>query len=180
MALSDCAILSGITNDCDTGRGGLKTVYFCPLSDKTSSTVITSASGAITNVATFLSTGKKFWTFQLKQNTSNYAQVIKASNRDGTFYVEQTLNVKFTKFSAFNSYVLKALFLQPQMVIAERQDGTLILLGETNGMNGQDSNQPGGVAMADFNGYDFTFKAEEPNMANTLTSSLRDLLIVNA
>jgi len=180
MALSDCAILSGYTKDCADGRGGIKTVYFCPLSDKTSSTVITSASGAVTNVATCLATGKKFWTFQLNQNTSNYVQTIKPNNPNGTYYVEQTLGVKFPKFSAFNSYVFKALFLQPVMCIAERQDGTLILLGETNGMNAQDSTQMSGTAMADFAGYDFVFKAEEPNMANTVTTALRDLLIVNA
>jgi len=180
MALSDCAILSGYTKDCADSRGGVKVVYLCPLNDKTSSTVITSASGAVTNVATFLSTGKKFFTFQLNQNTSNYVQTLKPNNPNGSFYVEQTLSVKFPKFSAFNSYVFKALALQPMMVIAERQDGTIVLLGETNGMNMQDSTQGSGTAMADFAGYDFVFKAEEPNMANTVTGALVALLTVNA
>lgn len=171
-----CNILSGYTNTCRDSIGGIKTIYITELSNKASATVITSTSGNITNVASFLSTGKKFWTFELTQATANYVQTPKPNSPNGSFYVEQTLGFKIPKFSATFSYQLKNLAQNDLMAIAYTMNGDYVLLGEKNGLKMQDSTQPSGTAMADFSGYDLVFKAEENDMALLVPSGIISLL----
>ena len=170
-----CAIVSGYTKDCRDSMGGLKTIYITELANKSS---ITSASGNIT--AFTLTSGKKFWTFEIDKFTSNFNQVPKPNAPNGSFYVEQTLNFKLPKFSATTAYQIKNLAVQDLMIIALTMNGDYILLGETNGMQMQDSSQPSGTAMADFSGFDLTFKADEPDMAKTVASNLIATLTVPA
>jgi len=167
MALTDCAILSGYTKDCRSSIGGIKTVYITELANKSS---ITSASG---NISAFsLTSGKKFWTFELEQATATASEVIKPNAANGTYYVEQTLNFKIPKRSATVSYQLKNLAQNDLMVIALTNNGNYWLLGETNGMKMQDSTNPYGTALADMNGYDLQFLSMEPDMAKTVASGL--------
>jgi hypothetical protein len=159
---------------------GIKAVYFCPLSDKTSAGVITSASGAVTNVATFLSTGKKFYKFELEQGVGEANQKPTPNAPNGSFFVEQNVTITIPKQSAIITYYLKALALNDLMCIVSKEDGTHWLLGETNGMKMQPSENPFGKTMGDLNGFVLTFKAMEPNFANTVTSALLTALQVAA
>lgn len=167
MALTDCAILSGYTKDCRSSIGGIKTVYITELANKSS---ITSASG---NISAFtLTSGKKFWTFDLEQAVGNYAEAPKPNAANGSYYVEQTLNIKIPKFSATFSYQVKNLAQNDLMIIVLTMNGNYILLGENNGCKMQDSTSGSGVAMADFSGYDLNFTAMENDMAKTVASGL--------
>lgn len=168
MALTDCAILSGYSKDCRSSIGGIRTVYLTELSNKSS---ITSASG---NISAFtLTSGKKFWTFELEQATATGSKGDPKPNpANGTFYVEQTLNFKIPKASATFSYHLKNLAQNDLMAIILDNNGTYWLLGETNGLKMQDGTASMGTALADMNGYDLNFLAQEPDMAKTVASNL--------
>ena len=167
MAFENCAIISGYTKDCRNSIGGIKTVYITELQNKSS---ITSASGAIS--AFTLTSGKKFWTFELEQATATASEVVKPNGPNGTYYVEQTLNFKVPKRSALFSYQIKNLAQNDLMVIVLDMNGTYWLLGENNGLKMQDSTNPFGTAMADMNGYDLQFLAMENDNAKTVASKL--------
>lgn len=167
MAFENCAIVGGYTKDCRNSIGGIKTVYITELQNKSA---ITSASGAIT--AFTLTSGKKFWTFELEQATATASEVLKPNAPNGSFYVEQTLNFKVPKRSASFSWQLKNLGQNDLMAIVLDMNGVYWLLGEVNGLKMQDSTNPYGTAMADMNGYDLQFLAMETDPARTVASGL--------
>ena len=59
-----CALTSGFTLPCRDGVGGVKTIYITELANFASATI---ASGVVT--ALTLDTGKKFWTYELTEET---------------------------------------------------------------------------------------------------------------
>ena len=167
MPLTDCAILSGYTKDCRNSIGGIKTVYITELSSKSS---ITSASG---NISAFtLIAGRRFYTFDLEQAVGNYSCNPKPNAANGSLYFEQTLNIKIPKFAATFAYQIKNLAANDLMIIALRQSGEYVLLGEANGMKMGDGTGPSGVAMGDFGGFDLNFTAMEPDAAKTINAGL--------
>lgn len=167
MALSDCAITSGYTNDCRDGLGGIKNVYLCPHRDVAT---ITSSSGNVS--AMTMNNGKVFYKFEMTQATGTAAQTMKPNKANGTFCVEQTINIKIPKTSAALSVAMKTLAIQDLMAIVEKRDGTFWLFGEANGVSAVDSPVPFGTAMADFSGYDINLMGEESSLAKTVTSSV--------
>jgi hypothetical protein len=175
-----CAITSGFTRSCRDSIGGIKTVYVTELSNK--STLTYNASGVCT--AFTLSSGKKFWTFELEQATATASDDPKVNASNGTFYVEHKVNFKIPKRSAFFSSQLKTLAQQDLMIIVKTQGVSgseeYYLLGGFNGMKMGDSTASFGTAMADMNGYDLSFTGMEFDMALNVTSGQIATLTVPA
>jgi len=172
-----CAIQSGISNDCRDSIGGIELVYITELANKST---LTYASGSVT--ALTLTSGKKFYTFEMEQGVGTASDDPKVNASNGTYYCEHKTSLKFNKRTATISYQIKNLAQNNTMQIVKTKDATpkYWLLGYTNGMKMQDSTSPFGTAMADRNGYELEFLGMEPDMAIEIPSNLIPALLAPA
>ena len=164
---SSCAIASGFTKSCRDQIGGIKTIYLTELTNKST---LTYSSGLI---ATFtLSSGKKFWTFEVEQASATASDDLKPNAANGSLYYEHKLTMPLVKRSATMSHVIKLIAQNDVMAIILDQNGLYWLLGGLNGLKMQDSTSPFGTAMADKNGYDLQFLGMESLHALQVPSNL--------
>jgi hypothetical protein len=159
--------VSGYSRDCRNDIGGIKTIDLVEIGAKST---LTYASGAVTSLT--LSSGKKFYTFELTTATCTASDDIKSNAANGSLYYEHKLNMLIPKRSASFSYYLKNLAQNDLMAIITTNHETpqYWLLGAANGLKMQDSTSSFGTQFADFSGYNLQFLGMEPTMALSLTS----------
>ena len=162
-----CAVYQGYTRDCRDAIGGIKTVYFTELGNKNT---LTSASGLAT--AFTLNVGKQFFKYDLELGVGTADQTDTPNAPNGSFFVEQNLNITIPKHNASISYSMKTLAVTDLMAIVEKNDGTFWLMGQVNGMKMQPSKNPWGKALGDLNGYELVYKGMEPNEAIQIPANL--------
>jgi hypothetical protein len=172
-----CAINSGITRDCRDASPGLVEIY---ITEKANSTIaITSASGILTNSVSFLTTGKKFWTFELEYGQADETEVLTA-NTNGTLSNKQTVNFYIPKKQASVAQLILLLAKQDLLIIVKDKMGKYRLMGEEFGMRLVTSTAASGKVGNDNSGYSLVFEGEERVYANEVGNVLLALLKVPA
>lgn len=175
-----CPIVSGVTKACRDTKGGLTTIYVTEHSNLVQAS-ITSASGIITNVATFLSTGKKFWTIEVDMNVGNEIETINADRATGTLSYAQALNFYIPKKQASVAQWVMTLAQNDLAFIVLDKNGLYRLLGQKYGMSMSASTAPSGTNMTgEQSGYVLSFAGEEPVFANEMSASLVAAVLVAA
>jgi hypothetical protein len=168
-----CAITSGRTLPCREGQGGISEVYFTELANKDS---ITTVDGAIT--AFTLTSGKKFFRYDLVKKTSSFEETIKANVENGTLAYEQMLNLIFNKGETSTRNQIRLLAQNVLLCIVKDKNNKYWLMGEENGVDLTEGKFSSGVNGEDRNGYELTFMGEEREGMKEVTSSLIAALIV--
>lgn len=166
-----CVLNSGITKACRDAAPGLTTVYVTEFSNYTQGT-ITSASGIITNVASFLNSGKKFWTYELEMGVGSEVENINPDAKTGTLSIVPNLNFYIPKKQAAIAQQVMLLAQQDLLFIVKDRNGKYRLLGEEFGMRMVASTAPSGVAGNEQSGYVLAFSGEERKLANEVPSTL--------
>ena len=175
-----CPIVTSISKGCRDGRGGLEIIYVTEWANLNVSS-ITHASGVITNVATFLSSGKKFWTIEVEQYTANEVDNINPNRATGTTSYDPNLNIYIPKKQADVSQWVKALAVQDLAFIVKDNNGAYRLLGKDKGMAMAPSTAPSGTAMSgEQAGYVLAFTGFEPDMPLEVPSTLISALTTPA
>lgn len=177
MALSSCPLTSGIARDCRDGSPGLITIYVTEQANI--SAAITSASGIITNVTSYLATGKKYWEYQFEYGKADETEVL-TSNTNGTLSNKQTLNLYIHKKQAAIAQQLLLLCKQDSSWIVKDKNGKYRLLGQEFGMRIATITAASGKMGNDDSGYTIVLDGEERTAANEISSALAALLIVAA
>lgn len=172
-----CPIITSLSKGCRDARGGVEIVYVTEWANITQ-TAVTSASGVITNVATFLTTGKKFWTIQVEQFTANDVWNINANRATGTTSYDPTLNIYIAKRQASVNQFVKTLALNDLAFIVKDNNGTYWLLGLTKGMAMVPSTAPSGTQQSgEQTGYVLAFSGSEGDFPLEVPSSLISALL---
>lgn len=174
-----CPIVTGITKACRDSVGGLTTIYITEHSN-ISQTTITSASGIITNVSSFLTSGAKFWTIEVEMGVGNEVENITPNRQAGTLYYDQNLNFYIPKKQASVAQWVMTLAKNNLAFIVKDKNGAYRLLGQEFGMDMVASTAPSGTAMADQNGYVLNFQGSEKYLANEVPSTLISALTTPA
>ena len=173
MGLSNCGLSSGITRDCRDGSPGLVELI---VTEKANATIaITTASGLIQNSVSFLSTGKKFWTWEFEYGKANEQEVVTV-NTNGTVSVAQTLNLFIPKKQAALAHQLMLLAKQDVLWGLKDKNGLYRLLGAEFGMRMQTNTAASGALGNDDSGYTLVFVGEERTLAPEMSSALYALL----
>lgn len=162
-----CALTTGFTLDCRNSNGGIEAVYFTELANKDA---ITAASGVIT--AFTLTSGKRFFKYELRKKTGLFEQNIQANQENGTVFYEQTLNIKLEALTAAKRNEILLLAQNNLMIIVKDNNGVYWLMGETRGATLSGGKSSTGTAYGDLSGFDLNFMAEESAMAQQVTASL--------
>jgi hypothetical protein len=106
-------------------------------------------------------------------SNSSFEQTLVLSVDNGTtIYMEQTLNLTFTKLDAESNKELKLMAYGRPNVIVEDQNGNLFVMGLVNGAEVTAGTIVTGAAMGDLTGYTLTLSGKEKVPANFLDGSL--------
>lgn len=172
MALSDCAIFSGISNDCRDNVAGLKIVY---IGEKSSLATFTHASGTVT--AMTMSSGKKLWTYEQEFETATASDDLDPNAPNGSIQYLHKLALKFKKRSATNSYILRTLALRDLVAVVKDNNDNLYVLGGEFGIRMVQSPASFGTNLSDMNGYEVNFEGHEKYYAPQLPSNMLAALL---
>lgn len=172
-----CPILTSISKGCRDARGGLEIIYVTEWAN-IDQTVLTHASGVVTNTTSFLTTGKKFWTIQVEQYTANEVDNINAVRATGTTSYDPNLNFYIPKKQASVAQFVKLLAQNDLAFIVKDNNGAYRLLGRQKGMAMVPSTAPSGTAMSgEQSGYVLAFAGSEPDMPLEIASTLISALL---
>lgn len=175
-----CPIVTGVTKACRDSKGGLTTIYVTEHSNLIQAS-IASASGVLTNVATFLKTGKKFWTIEVEMNVGNEIETPNHDRATGTLAFGQALNFYIPKKQASIAQFVMTLAQNDLAFIVKDKNGYNRLLGQKYGMGMGASTAPSGTNMTgEQSGYVLSFTGEEPVFANEVSDVLLAALLVAA
>lgn len=171
-----CVINSGVTLDCLDGVGGVDTIYITEYENLNTFTADTSG-----QVTTFtLTTGKKFWTFNLEKEDAQLAEAFSMAEGGSGVYA-QTLTFSIKKLSYEKRHLLKLVANNRLLVIVKDANGNYLLMGKYKGakLTGIDANT--GKALGDANGYNaVTITSNEPVPMYFVQSSLMTALTTPA
>ena len=162
-----CDILTtGRAVACQKSVGGLVAAYFIDYGDL----------GAITYDLTDTDVIDTFggspaaYKYDLRDQSS-FEQSFVGSVDNGTIYMEQTLNLSFTKLDKESNKELKLMAYGRPHVIVEDQNGNLFVMGLVNGAEVTAGTIVTGAAMGDMSGYTLTLSGKEKVPANFIASA---------
>lgn len=166
-----CTMTSG-WNDrtCTNGKGGIKSVLFFPVGNKSGATITN-------NEITALTVSGETYHYKLKSNLSNYTAPVQRNEENGTVWSAQTLSVVL---NSDTKELRSALFLLAQnelCAMVEKADGTYVMLGYGEGLKLGDGNEYGsGTTKSDRNGHTIVLNGlendEVPDVEATVASTL--------
>lgn len=170
-----CTMTSGYNDrTCTNGKGGIKSVLFFPIGNKSG---VTKTANEITAITV---SGETFH-YKLKSNLSSYTAPIMRSEENGTLWYDQTLNVVL---NSDNKTLRSALHLLAQNELGcmvEKADGTYVLLGEGEGLKVADGNEyTSGVVKSDRNGHVIVLTGMENDEVPDVEASVAATLIAQS
>lgn len=159
-----CLMTTGRKLACKDAVGGIQKVFFADYGTLGTATI---TAGIVTAFS-----GSTYTLFQYDvKSASGLEQTITSSNDNGTTYFEQSLTLVLTKLDALTQAELAKVIATRPHVFIQDNNGNYLAVGMTRGCdtNGTIST---GVALGDLNGYSLTITAQEPLMAQFVTSTL--------
>lgn len=177
MALSACPLTSGITRDCRDVSPGLVTLR---VTEQTNLTIArTAASGILTNAASYLTSGKKYWSYEFEFGKADETEVV-TTNTNGTISVKQTLNLYIPKKQASVAQQILLLCKQDVSFVVGDKNSKFRLLGDEFGMRVTSVNAASGKMGNDDSGYTIVLEGEERTLAPEVPTALAALLLLPA
>ncbi len=160
-----CLMTTGRKLACKDAVGGIKAIYFADYG-----TLGTATIGVTGYVTAFTGTAYTLYQYDVK-SASGLEQTINSSDDNGTTFFEQTLTCVLTKLDPLTQVELQKLIATRPHVFIQDNNGNYLSVGMTRGTNTTGSISTG-VALGDLNGYTLTITAQEPLMAQFVTSTL--------
>tara|TARA_B100001250_G_C19692008_1_gene740736 strand:+ start:580 stop:1149 length:570 start_codon:yes stop_codon:yes gene_type:complete len=157
---TNCDLTRGRGLDgCLTTTGGIKAVYLCPyggaeLADTNSS--LTTFNGVTT-----------VYEYQLKRGAGGLSEVVNASTENGTVFYTPTVTIKLHKLTTEDQNELKLIAQNTLLIFVVLNEinnagkNVVFAVGTDNGCTISGGTNSAGQAMADFNGYEWTFEANQ-------------------
>jgi hypothetical protein len=149
---------------CKDAVGGIKAVYFADYGTLGTATI---TAGIVT---AFSGTTYTLFKYDVK-SASGLEQTINSSDDNGTTFFEQSLTLILTKLGAATQAELAKVIATRAHVFVEDNNGNYLAVGMTRGTTTTGTISTG-VALGDLNGYSLTIMAQEPLMAQFVTSTL--------
>jgi YD repeat-containing protein len=164
-----CYISAGVTVDtCEVGIGGIKKIYIVGGGQLTGFTY--DVEDQVTGVTA--TAGTTLYGFNLKRGVSSLTQTISKNYENGSLFFEQVLNIVLYKMDKTkrNQILMLAVNDYLQVVAVDNND-VQYLLGEVRGMT-LGGTITTGTALADRNGFELAFTAQEPQPASIIYGPL--------
>jgi len=149
---------------CKDAVGGIKQIFFADYGTLGTATIVNGVVTAFSGAAYTL------YQYDVK-SASNLSQTITSSNDNGTTFYEQTVTLVLTKLEAETQVELQKLITSRPHAFIQDNNGNYLAIGMTRGCDTNGTIDTG-TALGDLNGYTLTITAQEPLMAQFVTSTL--------
>lgn len=157
-----CKLDSGIDdNVCQFLIGGLKNIYLANYEDVVGAT--DSDMDNILDTVQFSTSGEGFYKFKIVKNTSSFTQVLTINGANK--YVVPTLTFVVAKNDQASFDIAEILALGTFLAIAEKRDGSKVLLGLLNGLEASALEINSGTAEGDSSAISVTLSGSELGFA---------------
>lgn len=161
-----CSLTRSRAEACKDSVAGIKEIYLVDFGGL--GTVTLGSSDEVTDITGSSSNAITAQKYELKGNNS-FETSVQASRENGTVFFEQTLNITLKKLTKEDHKELKLLSAgRPHIFIRDKNDN-ILLMGRENGADLTEGTVSTGNALGDFNGYNYTFVAQESTPPNFCT-----------
>ncbi len=168
-----CALTQDYTLGCRDSVGGIKTLHIIEIDNVSG---VTSAAGVISAIAK--ANNRRFYKYNLEQNTGEAMETFTDSRDNGTSFYAQEINFILNKLQATTRNEILLLAQNRLYMVVEDRNGKYWLYGYTNGLMRDGGKAGTGKASGDRNGYELKFTSEETSMAMEVNSGIIAGLIV--
>ena len=151
--------LAGIPKDCASNMGGILVAMLANKSDVASVALTDNKISAIT-----MASGKKFYKYNFKPNTSNFASTYQVNNENGTTYVQTLLQLVFNRMETAKRVEVSALAQGELVAIVQDANGLYWFLGYDAPLFLNAGDGQTGTARADRNGYSITLEDDSHDL----------------
>jgi hypothetical protein len=160
-----CLMTTGRKLACKDAVGGIRAIYLADYG-----TLGTATIGVTGFVTAFSGTTYTLYKYDVK-SASGLEQTINSSDDNGTTFFEQVLTLILTKLDPLTQVELQKVIATRPHVFVEDNNGNFLAVGMTRGTT-TTGTISSGIALGDLNGYTLTITAQEPLMAQFVTSTL--------
>jgi len=154
-----CILADGREWQCKEQTGGIAAVYFANYGDLSGSAVVAGV------IAGSELSGKTIYKFSLPDYTASLTETVNSSVENGTYFVEQVIEMTLHKLQAVARAEIKLLAAGRPQVIVEDNNGNFLLLGLLKGCNMSAGSSQSGAIAGDLSGYQLSFTGIENNTA---------------
>ena len=167
---------------CLTTTGGIKAVYLIPYDhiDWPNSTI---ANSELTDLEFKASvTTPTAYKYLLKRGAGSLTETISASTENGTVFYTPSVTIKLHKLSKEDQNELKLIAQQVLLIFVETNatnasgKNVVFCLGTDNGCTIAGGTNSAGAAMGDFNGYEWTYEANQTHPMVTVADYTSNVL----
>ena len=160
-----CSLTRSRAEACKDSVAGIKEIYLVDFGGL--GTVTLGSNDEVTDITGSSSNAITAQKYELKGNNS-FETTVQASRENGTVFFEQTLNITLKKLTKEDHKELKLLSAgRPHIFVRDKNDN-ILLMGRENGADLTEGTVSTGNALGDFNGYNYTFVAQEVSPPNFL------------
>ncbi|QDP66684.1 MAG: hypothetical protein Unbinned1446contig1005_5 [Prokaryotic dsDNA virus sp.] len=158
-----CTISSGRSVSCKDATGGIKGVYIHNYSDTANFTGYGATAANVIQTLGGSGGGEEYdvFKFAIRREMASLTVDTQSDVTTGTTFFEQVFTCTFTKLTQSDANNLSKLAAGRPQIIVEDNQGNLILLGHTNGMDVTGGTFETGKAFSDLNGMSLTFTGRE-------------------
>jgi hypothetical protein len=163
---------------CKGGAGGIKAVYITEFGNLVTQPTVTASTYTIT--AMTLSTGKKFWTYDLGKEMGFFTNPGTYTPTSGTISYEPEINFTIKTLADSVTYELHNVAQNTLLMIVRDVNDNYWLFGLARGMDMVTWTSQTGTAITDLAGYICSFKGKEIAPIYKVTSTLMTALTTPA
>lgn len=140
--------LSGLSMDCNTNVGGIRTAYIANYADG----IFSSASGAVTGV----SSATTWYQYNFKKDTGNFTSTLNVDAANGVNYVSTEINLVFARMETAKRVEMAALALGELAVVIKDSNNKYWAFGVEESVVANAGAAETGTARGDANQYTIT------------------------
>jgi len=152
-----CLLTQGFTTDCLEGAGGVKEVFFQNWDDFSAGITFDGTTGEVDALPT-----ATLYRYVPLKNSASFIDAATPSQENGTLYFSQTTTLRLSGLSAAKRKEFNLLARAKVIAFVRTMDDQLYIVGRQTGCFLSAGQAATGQARGDFNGYEFTFTADEP------------------
>lgn len=156
------AILSGLTLDCETSKGGIQKVWIANFDQTVADAVAAAAASADSIAYTAITASSVTWyAYEFKRGTGSMTSTLNVDDANGVNYVSTDLLLQFGRMEARKRAEMKALSLNETMAIVKDMNGKVWFIGYSAPVIASAGTGQTGQAITDGNFYQITLQAND-------------------
>lgn len=165
------AILSGLTLDCETSKGGIQKVWIANF-DQTVADAVAAAAVSGDSIAFSAISASTWYAYEFKRGTGSMTSTLNVDDANGVNYVSTDLLLQFGRMEARKRAEMKALSLNETMALVKDMNGKVWFLGYSAPVVASAGTGQTGQAITDGNYYQITLQANDDSYPVEVTGGV--------